>query len=122
MALSKAGLRKAAAGAFNAIGDVAEAATLRRAEVTYNTATGSGSTVNTDYQISQAVFTKFENFEVDKVMILSTDIKMLVQQSELTITPNIASDIIIRASKYHNIVRVSQDPASVLWIIQLRAP
>lgn len=122
------GLRSTIAGAvgaaFAAIGDIAESATYRRTSSSYNTSTGTNVVTNTDYTISKSVWTKFDNFEVDRVSILGSDVKVIVQSSSLSILPNIATDQVIRVSdgKIYNLLRVTKDPAGVVWVFQLRSP
>lgn len=114
----------AVGSAFKAIGDIAETATFRRVASAYNPATGTNVTTNTDYTILKAVFAKYDSSEIDKIVILATDIKMIFQQSELAIVPNIATDRVVRTSdgKVFNIIRTSQDPVRSLHILQLRSP
>lgn len=116
-------LNKAAAAAFTAIGDIPESATFRRTTTAYVPSTGVSTVTNTDYIVTKAVFTKYDNFEIDRVIILGTDVKMIFQTSKLSITPNIATDKIVRADgKIYNILRVYHDPAMVTTTLQLRTP
>jgi len=115
---------KAVGSAYTALGNIPEAATYRRVSSVYNPATGGMVTTNSDTAISKAIFTSYDNMAVDKINILATDLKLLIQQSELSITPNIATDRVIRLSdgKVFNIIRTSQDPVRSLHILQLRSP
>ena len=122
MALSKSSLKAAVASAFKVLGDIPESITYRRSTNTYVPSTGVNTVVNSDTTVTDAVFTSYENFEVDKVSVLSTDVKMIVQQDSLGLTPNIATDIILRGTKVYNIIRVKQDPAGATYTIQLRSP
>lgn len=121
MALKKATIAKAVSSAFKVLGDIPEAAILRRTTSSYDTSTGDNTTSTSDYNISKAIFTKFESFEVDKVVVLASDVKLIIQQSELTVTPSLASDTIIRGGRAFNILRVGQDPADATYSMQLRA-
>jgi len=121
MALKKASIIKAVSSAFKVLGDIPQAAILRRTTNTYDSSTGDGAISTTDYTISKAIFTKYETFEVDKVVVLASDVKLIIQQSELTITPSLATDTVIRNSISYNILRVGQDPAAATFTIQLRA-
>ena len=114
----------AVGSAFKAIGDIPETATYRRVASAYNPATGTNVATNTDYTILKAVFSKYDSSEIDKVVVLATDLKMLFQQSELAIAPNIATDRVVRTSdgKVFNIIRTSQDPVRSIHIFQLRSP
>ena len=110
--------------AYTALGDIPETATYRRVASVYNPATGANVVTNTDYTISKAIFAAYDNSIIDKINILATDLKLLVQQSELPILPVIATDRVVRTSdgKVFNIIRTSQDPVRSLHILQLRSP
>ena len=121
MGLKRATLAKAVNSAFKALGDIPVSAVLRRSTSTYDTATGINTVSTSDTTIYKAIFTKFEKFEVDKVVVLATDVKLIFQQSEVSIVPSTAIDTIIWNSKTYNILRVGEDPAAVTYILQLRA-
>jgi hypothetical protein len=119
----RAALNNAVSAAFTAIGDIPESATYRRTATAYVPSTGVTTVTNTDYTITKAAFVKYEGFEIDKVTILGTDIKMIFQTSKLAITPNIATDKVVRTDgKVYNVLRVSHDPAMVTTTLQLRTP
>lgn len=119
----RATLASAVGAAFTAIGDIPESATYRRTSSSYVPSTGVNTITNTDYTISKAVFAKFEQFEIDKVLVLGSDVKMIFQTSGLSIIPNIATDKVVRTDgKIYNILRVSHDPAGVTTTLQLRTP
>lgn len=124
MALKRSTIIKAVDKAFKGLGEIPEAATFRRVSSVYNPATGTMVTTNTDYPILRAIFAAYDNSIIDKIQILATDLKLLVQQSELSISPVIATDRVIRLSdgKVFNIIRTSQDPVRSLHILQLRSP
>lgn len=122
MGLSRATISKAVSGAFKALGDIPESATLRRSTITHSTSTGLNTTSDEDFTIGKAVFSKYEQFEIDKVFILSTDVKMLFQSSEISITPTSVTDTVIRNDIVHNIIRYSKDPSGTITSLQLRAP
>lgn len=117
-------IRSAVASAFKAVGDIPEVSTYRRVASVYNPATGVVVQTNTDYTLLKAIFTKFENFEIDKQVVLGSDVKMIVQTSEFSITPSTATDKVVRLSdgKIYNILRVSTDPTGSIYILQLRSP
>lgn len=121
MALKRSTIVAAVATAFTAIGNIPESVTYRRTSSSYNTATGTNTITNTDYTIS-VVFSKYNNFEIDKQVVLATDIKALFKQSSLSITPNVATDKIIRSSKTYTILNIGQDPAAATYTLQLRSP
>jgi len=120
----RATLAKAVASAFTAIGDIPESCTYRRTSSAYNTSTGTNVVTNTDYTIAKAVFLAYESMEIDKVTILASDQKFLIQASSLPVASvNIATDQIIDSSgKIFNILRISKDPAEATIKLQLRSP
>lgn len=124
MSLKRSSIVKAVSSAFKALGEIPESITYRRVASTYNPTTGTVTQTNTDYTISKMIFTRFENFEVDKQVVLASDVKAIFQRSELSITPSTATDKIVRTSdgKIYNILRVSQDPAAATFTLQLRSP
>lgn len=124
MGLKRATIVKAIGKAFSGLGEIPETATFRRTTSTYTPSTGANTVTNKDYTIVKAVFAAYDASHIDKVTVLATDIKMIFQQSELTISPNIATDKVIRTSdgKVFNIVRTSQDPVRSIHILQLRSP
>lgn len=116
---------KGVKSAFTALGNIPEACTYRRTSSTYNPATGSNVITNSDTAITKGVFVKYDGFEVDRVTILASDVKFLVQKSELsTIVPNLATDKLVRTSesKTYNIIRYSIDPSGSVITLQLRSP
>lgn len=117
-------LRLAISSAFRAVGDIPEAATYRRVASVYNPATGVVAQTNTDYTLLKALFVGYDNAAIDKITILATDIKLLVQKSEFSIIPAISTDKVIRASdgKVFNIIRFEVDPSGNLYTFQLRSP
>jgi hypothetical protein len=121
MALKRSSITKAVNSAFKVLGDIPEAAILRRTTSTYDSSTGINATSTSDSAISKAVFTRFESFEVDKVVVLASDVKLIFQQSEISVTPSLATDTLIRNSISYNILRVGQDPAAATYTLQLRA-
>ena len=113
-------IAKATTSAFTAVGDIKESATYRRVASVYNPTTGSNVATNTDYTVT-AIFTKFENIVIDKVIIQLFDIKMLVQAKDISVVPNIATDKVVRAGKVYNVLNYKLDPAGAMYTIQLRA-
>lgn len=117
-------LKGAVASAFKAVGDIPESCTFRRTASAYTPATGAVVATNTDYTILKGIFVGYDTAMIDKVTILATDIKLLVQKSEFSVTPNIATDKVIRTSdsKVFNIIRFEPDPSGNLYVFQLRSP
>ncbi len=121
MGLRRATIAKAVGSAFKALGDIPESAVIRRVSNTYDTATGINTKTTSDDGIAKAVFTRYESFEVDKVVVLATDVKLIFQQSEVSTRPDMALDTIVRGTAVYNILRVGEDPAAATYSLQLRA-
>ncbi len=121
MGLRRATIAKAVGSAFKALGDIPESTVIRRVSNTYDTATGVNTKTTSDDSITKAVFTRYESFEVDKVVILATDVKLIFQQSEVSTRPDMALDTIIRGTSVYNILRVGEDPAAATYSLQLRS-
>ncbi|MEQ5857231.1 hypothetical protein NFI08_16280 [Halomonas sp. EF61] len=86
----------------------------------YDPVTGS-STITVTYS-GRGVFGSFRQEEVDGRHILSTDVKLIVLQSELTLdsdgslaTPKVDDTLDGKAVK-----SIGQDPASATWTLGLR--
>lgn len=122
MGLKRSNLAKAVMAAFKALGDIPESVTLRTVTSTYDTSTSTNTKTTSDQTIDEAVFTRYSKVEIDRVSVLSKDVKCIFQQSEVDAEPNIATDKVVRGDRTYNIISVEEDPASVIWILQLRSP
>lgn len=113
----------AAATIFTALGDIPQSATYRRTTTTvYDPTTGNYTSTNSDTTIS-AIFTRFSEMELGRSPALQlTDVKMILQQASLAITPSIQLDTIINGGNTYNIVNFNPDPAGATYVFQLRAP
>lgn len=120
MGLKKSTIIKAVASAFKGIGELVGSCTYRRTATVYTPGTGSVKT-NTDYTVPITI-TGYSQFEIDRVNILSTDSRGLIQQKDLSVTPVVATDTVISKGKTYNIIRYTQDPAGAIWTLHLRAP
>ena len=119
----KATIASAVGSAFTALDDIPESVTYRRTTVGYNPQTGDDTPTDADITVD-VVFTRYQQFEVDRVMILSTDVKAIVQQSDMgVVVPASDTDSVIRANgQTFNVLRFSEDPAAATFSMQLRAP
>ena len=114
-------ISSAVGSAFAALGDIPEAVTYRRSVNTYDPQTSANSVVDTDITITP-VFTSYEKFEVDRVMILATDVKAIVQQSDMDgTTPSPNTDTVIRNGVIFDVLRYGEDPSQSIYTLQLRA-
>ena len=107
--------------AFAAIGDIAQSASYNRdVTATYNAATGTVSTSSTSVSIT-AVFSKFNQLELNRAGMKATDLKCMIPQSQLSFVPDIQKDGITYNGKDYSILNVMQDSAGVTYTFQLRA-
>lgn len=114
-------LAKATASAFTALGDIPETATYRRSSSVYDPSTGSNVETYVEFTLP-VIFTSYQNFEIDRVSVLSTDVKAIVQQADVGITPSATTDMIIMANgEEFMVLRYAADPAGATYSIQLRA-
>jgi hypothetical protein len=118
------GLRATIAGAvdsaFKALGDIPQNVTFRRISKTYSPTTGTWTDTNSDSTV-QAVLTSYAGYEIDKVVVLVSDRKLIAKQSSFSVVPNVTSDRILVGSTVFNIIRVVQDPAGATYTLQLRS-
>lgn len=121
MGLRRATIAKVVKTAFNVLGDVPESVTFRRTTTTYNPATGTNTTTNSDTTIHM-VFTSYQSFEIDRVTVTVADVKGIFESRLLAITPNTITDKVIRSGKTYNILAAKTDPSGSLYTLQLRAP
>ena len=109
--------------AWVALDDIPESVTYRRTTVTYDPSTGTYVDSNADITIN-IIFTRYQNFEVDRVAILATDVKGIIKQAEMgSTTPAAATDLVLRANgEIFNVLRYGEDPAGATFSVQLRSP
>jgi hypothetical protein len=112
--------------AFTAIGDIPETATYRyylSGDPSYQPEEGYVFNPKTDYSLTM-LFTKFNEREIDNQVVLSTDMKCIVEATEFSdnsITPK-GADLIIKDSENWEIKSIYLDPTESVYIFQLRRP
>lgn len=122
MGLKRKTIHAVVDSAFKSLGDIVESCTHRVSSSTYSPSTGTNIISTTDATI-KAIFTSYKQFEVDRISILTKDVKMICKQSDFATIPIPATDSIIRSDgSTYNIISVQGDPAGATYIIQLRAP
>jgi len=121
MGLRIPALRKAVSGAFKAIGELNTAITYRRTASVYNPATGQMVKTNTDYTIT-GVLTSFSQTEVDRVVVMATDQKVIVESVKMPVIPVAATDTILYGGKVYSLIRVINDPSNSVTTLHVRAP
>lgn len=112
-------MKAASVTAFNAVGDVVVPIVLSRPTLTYVSATGAMSTTTTSYD-AKAIFTSFAVNEIDNIVVLGEDEKIIVRQAGLAVTP-LMTDHIFHDGKEHQIRSIKQDPAGATWTLHIRA-
>lgn len=80
----------------------------------YDPATGETTTTLVEYE-GRGVFGGYDAQEIDGQHILQTDRKLTALQNEVTGTPEVGDDV-----NGFEVMHVGQDPASSIWILQLR--
>ena len=123
----KKSLESAVKMAFKAIDDVAKTITYKSADTAtpvYDPATGAYTLPTTDISVAEVVVTKYNEELIDNEFVQPQDQKVLIQQELLQnggtpITPKV-NDVITIDGEDWNIVRFEQDPADVIWKIQVR--
>jgi hypothetical protein len=109
--------------AFLALGDIPTSATYRRTTTVYVPATGTNTSTNADTLLAKVIFLRFTELELsNNVGLQISDVKMIVQQSSLNVSPNIALDTVVTTAKTYNIVNFNPDPSGAIWTFQLRSP
>ena len=121
MGLKLASIKKAVSAAFTAVGEVVSTATYRRTVSTYNPATGGMVKVNTDYAVP-LILVGFSNYEIDRQVIQAFDMKGILEQKNLSVTPNPATDTVLKDGKVYSVIRYVSDPANAVYTLHLRAP
>lgn len=113
-------VQSAVGAGFQALGDLAETATLRhRTEHDYDPQLGHVTEDFEDDAIS-AVFTGYAQREIDGEAVLPEDIRATVLASTVASAPAI-KDIVVRADgTSRRVINVSVDPVGATYTLQLR--
>lgn len=86
----------------------------------YDATVGAESDITNKITLANDItLVRFKKSEVDDEEVLKTDWKGLVLQSDLHFRPNKGDRLEIERRIYR-VVEFSEDPASALWIIQIR--
>ncbi len=113
-------IKSAAREAFIAVGDVAVAATyLSVASGAYNATTGTRAGTSTSYSLSRVIVEQYAAIEVDGTAVQVGDQKVHLLVEDLSATPKVTDTITVNGAEW-TVVNVMQDPARVLWTLQLR--
>jgi len=118
----RATFASAVSAAFTALGDIPQSATYRRTTTVYDPTTGNNTSTNSDTTVT-AIFTRYSQMELGQnVSLKVTDVKMILRQASIAITPSIQLDTVINGGNTYNIVNFNPDPAGATYVFQLRAP
>jgi len=85
----------------------------------YNPVTGTSTSTTTDYACT-GIPASYGQHEVDGTSILTTDSRVVIPQSTLSITPTTADKAVIGGAA-KAIIHVGQDAVGATWILQVRA-
>jgi hypothetical protein len=116
----KEAFQKAAAVAFNAVGNLKISVVYSSVpNPAYNTSSGVVTESETDYTVN-AIREDYEFRDTDGVNIKSTDIKLLILYEDLSITPLKDQDYITIGGTRWGVVNWQIDPADAVWTFKLR--
>lgn len=88
--------------------------------VAYNPVTGTATPGTPVDHACMGIVTSYGQHEVDGTSILTTDRKVIVPQTELSITPTTADKAVIGGAA-KAIIHVGQDAVGATWVLQVRA-
>ena len=114
MGLSRATLAKAVKVAFDAAGEVPETASLVRRTQSYATGTGTITQTSVSYDVKM-LFGSYNKYEIDRQVVKAEDIRAIIQQADLSVTPSLATDKVVRGSITYNIINIEEDPLYRDW-------
>ena len=89
----------------------------------YDPSTGnlSGAAFPNSYS-SRGVFDSFSQPEILNSAIEPADVKLIVLKNEISVTPKIGDQITeTLTSRVYRVIHVFQDPADVIWELQIRS-
>lgn len=115
-------IRDGVKAGFSALGNLRESITYeRRTSPAYNVTTGAVTATAANTSCT-AVIGRYDVEEIDAGAVLDTDAKALVERSQLAFEP-VVGHIIVRADATRwRIESVKTDPATAVWVLQLRKP
>lgn len=112
--------RKAAKTVLQIVDDLSEPVVYHSfGTLDYDAATGvSTETDGSEYALS-VVFANFKEKDIDNEVVRSEDKKALIADLSLSFAPKVG-DSLVHGSDTWYIVSIKLDPASALWIFQIR--
>ena len=113
-------IASAVTSGWTALGDIPVAATYyaRSADPTYDPATGTATGTETSVSVTVVIDDAREDALASPALTLQ-DRRFLMRNSQLGLTPREHDRIVVGGATYQ-IVRVSKDPAGVVWVLQAR--
>lgn len=116
----KATIAKGVRAGFAALGDVKEDVTYKVQGVgIYNTTTGSWTRVETSFTVSGVVM-EYKKEEIDGVVIKPNDMQFLFLQESLSTKPKVNDRLLRADGKHWEVMAMTEDPAHVIWILNIR--
>lgn len=112
-------IKSSVASAFTALGDIPKQVVISRVVTgEYDTYLGSFESSSIDITIDKAIVTSYNDSELSE-NVLATDSKVIIKQSDITSSFSTSDSMIIDNITY-KVMNVEQDPASSIWVIQVR--
>jgi hypothetical protein len=107
---------------LRATGNVRRTVTYKAqaADPSYAPATGTVTRPETNHTV-QAVLYDYRREDIDGVLIQPFDQECLLHQSELPVTPKVTERLVLDDGTSWEIVRVAQDSAGAIWMLQIRS-
>lgn len=115
-------IQRAVKAGVGALTGIAESVTYRSAaDPTYNTTTGALTTTMTDVTVS-VVFAGYRRDEIDGEVIRPEDQKCLIPTKDFSPTPGVNDQITRASGEVWSVQGIGKDPASALWVLNVRRP
>lgn len=87
---------------------------------TYNTATRTYTSAETDYPDVPMVLARFKAEEIDDEVVVTTDLKALIAALDLPVVPEMGDKIRTQAGEVYNVERIMGVPGESLYILHVR--
>jgi len=100
------------------LADAVNSFILQKKVSTFNSALNTVTDIVTEYT-SRGVFARYKITNLNDTHIMPNDVKLIILQNELAITPEV-DDIVIQQDKKYLVKHVKQDPIAATWTLQCR--
>jgi hypothetical protein len=107
---------------LRAAGNVRRTVTYKAqsADPSYAPGTGTVTRPETNHTV-QGLLYGYRRDEIDGVLIRPFDQQFVLLQADLPVTPKVTERLVLDDGTSWEVVRVEQDPAQVVWILQIRS-